>query len=334
MAVKHQTITKDYALYNGDCVEVMPTLPAGSVHLSVYSPPFCGLYNYSSSERDLSNCRSYEEFFDHYTFVVSEIARLTMPGRFTCVHCVDVPRAGANAAGYRDFPGDIIRLHEANGWTYWGRYCVWKEPWSVRVRTMAKGLAHQTVVEDAALADVAAADYLLMFRKRGDNPVPIVMPRGFTRYIGAKPVPEDLQSYRGFEGHQTGNRYSQWVWRQYASAFWDDVRPGRVLPYKESRDPDDERHVHPLQLDIIERCVVIRSNPGEVVFTPFLGVGSEVYGALLNGRRGVGVELKESYYRQAVRNCEGAKDDRFGNFDIEQLDMFEGGAGEASEPGE
>lgn len=327
MAVKHQTITKDYALYNGDCIEVMAGLPAGSVHLSVYSPPFCGMYNYSSSERDLSNCRSYEEFFEHYGFVVGEISRLTMPGRFTAVHCIDVPRDGANAAGYRDFPGDIIRLHEKHGWTYWARYHVWKEPLRVRVRTMAKGLAHQTLVEDSSLCDVAAADYLLMFRRKGDNPVPITHERGLMRYAGARTVPEDLQSYRGFDGHQTGNRYSHWIWRQYASAFWDDVRIDRVLPYKESRDPDDERHVHPLQLDVIERTVVLRSNPGEVVFTPFMGVGSEVYGALINGRKAIGAELKESYYRQAVRNCEGAADDKYGDFNGEQIAMFDDPAG-------
>jgi len=323
VAVKHQTVTPTYALYNGDCVDVMPSIRAESVHLSVYSPPFCGLYNYSSSERDLSNCRSYDEFFAHYEYVVREIARMTMPGRFTAVHCIDVPRDGANAAGYRDFPGDIIRLHERLGWVYWSRYCVWKEPWGVRVRTMAKGLAHQTVVEDSSMADVAAADYLILFRKKGDNPVSIVHPTGLLRYAGARQVPEELQSYRGFEGHQTGNRYSQWIWRQYASAFWDDVRIDRVLPYKESRDPDDERHVHPLQLDVIERTVVLRSNPGEVVFTPFMGVGSEVYGALINGRLGCGVELKDSYYRQAVRNCEAAKDDKSGDFNTLQLTMFD-----------
>lgn len=311
MAVIDQTLTDEYALYHGDCCEVMPTLGTESVHLSIYSPPFCGLYNYSSSERDLSNCRSYDEFFEHYRFVVEELFRLTVPGRCTAVHCIDVPLAGANlGGGLRDFPGDIIRLHEDIGFRYAARYHVWKEPLGVRNRTMAKGLAHKQIVDDSSLCDVAAADYLLLFRKRGDNPVAITHPTGLDNYAGEREMPRELLKFRGWTGNQIENRYSHWIWRQYASAFWDDVRIDRVLPYKESREPDDERHVHPLQLDVIERMVVLRSNPGEVVFTPFMGVGSEVYGAVLNGRKGVGVELKHSYYIQAVKNVADAVNGR------------------------
>ena len=299
-------ITDRWAVYNGDCVEVLADLPDESVHLSVYSPPFCGLYQYSSSERDMSNCRSYDEFFDHYGFLVSEIHRLTMPGRCTAVHCMDVPtpgKSGANVGtGLKDFPGDIIRLHEKAGFVYAARYHVWKEPLGVRNRTMAKGLAHRQLVEDSSLCDVAAADYLLLFRKRGDNKIPVDHPTGLRDYAGQRTVPHELNEWRGHTGKQTQNRYSHWIWRQYASAFWDDVRIDRVLPFVESREHDDERHVHPLQLDVIERTVILRSNPGETVLTPYMGVGSEVYGAVVNGRRGVGVELKESYYRQAVRN--------------------------------
>lgn len=299
-------ITDRWAVYNGDCVEVLADFPDESVHLSVYSPPFCGLYQYSSSERDMSNCRSYDEFFDHYGFLVSEIHRLTMPGRCTAVHCMDVPtpgKSGANVGtGLKDFPGDIIRLHEKAGFVYAARYHVWKEPLGVRNRTMAKGLAHRQLVEDSSLCDVAAADYLLLFRKRGDNKIPVDHPTGLRDYAGQRTVPHELNEWRGHTGKQTQNRYSHWIWRQYASAFWDDVRIDRVLPFVESREHDDERHVHPLQLDVIERTVILRSNPGETVLTPYMGVGSEVYGAVVNGRRGVGVELKESYYRQAVRN--------------------------------
>lgn len=278
-------------------------MPDQSIHLSLYSPPFCGLYNYSSSERDLSNCRSYEEFFEHYGFVVREINRLTKPGRITAVHCMDVPRDGANlGAGLRDFPGDIIRLHEKLGFQYCARYHVWKEPLGVRNRTMAKGLSHRQVVEDSSLCDVAGADYLLMFRKKGKNAVPITHPVGLMSYAGSREIPRELLQYRGHKGKQTENRFSHWIWRQYASAFWDDVRLDRVLPYRESKDPEDERHIHPLQLDVIERCIVLWSNLEEVVFTPFMGVGSEVYGAVINGRRAVGVELKSSYYRQAESN--------------------------------
>jgi DNA modification methylase len=314
MAVLTQTITDKYALYNGDCIEVMGKMPDASVHLSVYSPPFCGLYNYSSSERDLSNCRSYEEFFEHYAYVVREIFRLTLPGRITAVHCMDVPRNGANAGGgLTDFPGDIIRLHESIGFRYAARYHVWKEPLGVRNRTMAKGLAHKQIVEDSSLCDVASADYLLMFRRKGENPVPIAHPVGLLDYAGERKIPSELIPYRGYTGKQTENRYSHWIWRQYASAFWDDVRIDRVLPYKESRDPEDERHVHPLQLDVIERCVTLWSNPGEVVLTPFMGVGSECYGAVRLGRRAVGMELKPSYYKQAVRNVAAAENDIVGD---------------------
>jgi DNA modification methylase len=311
VAVIEQELTDRYAAYNGDCCEVMPTLPDGSVHLSVYSPPFCGLYHYSSSERDLSNCRSYEEFFEHYEFVVREVHRLTMPGRVTAVHCMDVPRGGANLGhGLADFPGDIIRLHERVGFRYAARYHVWKEPMAVRLRTMAKGLAHKTLVDDSTLCDVAAADYLLMFRKAGENPVPVRHPEGLTSYAGERAVPAELLKYRRWKGKQTENRYSHWCWRQYASAFWDDVRLGRVLPFKDSREPDDERHMHPLQLDVIERAVVLWSNPGETVLTPFMGVGSEVFGAVVNDRRAVGVELKAAYYRQAIQNLRAAAEPR------------------------
>jgi len=220
---------------------------------------------------------------------------------------MDVPRAGANAGGgLIDFPGDIIRMHEDIGFKYCARYSVWKEPLGVRNRTMAKGLAHKQIVDDSTLCDVASADYLLMFRKKGDNPIPVEHPVGLLEYAGSRQIPSELQQWRGHEGKQTENRYSHWIWRQYASAFWDDVRIDRVLPFKEARDEEDERHVHPLQLDVIERSIILRSNPGENVLTPFMGVGSEVYGAVINGRRGVGIELKPSYYNQAVANVEGA----------------------------
>jgi hypothetical protein len=302
MAVTDQEITERYALYLGDCCEVMPTMPDGSVHLSVYSPPFGGLYVYSSSDRDLSNARSYEEFFEHYEFVVRELFRLTMPGRMTGVHCADIPSGNTGTDHMRDFPGDVIRLHERCGFRYVARYCVWKEPLGVRNRTMAKSLAHKSIVDDSSRCSNASADYLLVFRRKGDNPVPITHPNGLLEYAGASEIPKELRGYRGWKGNQIENRYSHWIWRQYASAFWDDVRIARVLPYKEAREEEDEKHVHPLQLDVIERCLVLWSNPGEVVLTPFMGVGSEVYGAVLNDRRGVGIELKESYYRQAVQN--------------------------------
>jgi DNA modification methylase len=319
MAVSDQVVTDRYALYLGDCIEVMAGLTKEAVHLSIYSPPFGGLYHYSSSDRDLSNCRSYEEFFEHYEYVVRDLYRLTLPGRLTGVHCMDVPSGNSGCDHLRDFPGDIIRLHERIGFHYIARYCVWKEPLGVRNRTMAKNLAHKSIVEDSSRCSVASADYLLMFRRKGENRVPIRHPEGLLDYAGARQIPSELLSFRGYKGNQIENRYSHWIWRQYASAFWDDVRIDRVLPFKAARAAEDEKHVHPLQLDVIDRCLVLWSNPGETVLTPFMGVGSEVYSAVAMGRNAIGVELKDTYYRQAVRNVAhalksvtGDQDDLFG----------------------
>lgn len=322
MAVIEQKVSDKYALYNGDSCEVMESMPDKKIHLSIYSPPFGGLYHYSSSDRDLSNCRDYDEFFDMYRYFVRQLFRITMPGRFSCVHSSEVPSSNSGCDHLRDFPGDVIRLHEQEGFHYCGRHAIWKEPLMVRNRTMIKNLAHKTIVDDASLCGVASADYLLLFRRHGDNEIPIAHPQGLMRYAGERKMPAELLEYRGWRGKQTENRFSHWIWRQYASSVWDDIRGftagvadeykglpsgsrgAGTLPYEESRDEDDEKHVHPLQKDIIERCCVLRSNPQEIVFTPFMGVGSEVCGALATGRRGIGVELKPSYYRQACRNVE------------------------------
>ena len=319
MAVNAQVLTDHYALYQGDCVEVMTGLPTASIPFSLYSPPFGGLYHYSSSERDLSNCRDYDEFFAHYHYVVEQLARVTMPGRMTAVHCMDVPSGNTGKDHLVDFPGDIIRLHARHGFRYVARYAVWKEPLAVRNRTMAKNLAHRSLVEDSSRCSVASADYLLVFRRDGPNAVPIAHPTGLLEYAGARKMPAELARYRGWTGNQIENRYSHWIWRQYASAFWDDIRLARVLPYKSAKDPEDEKHVHPLQLDVIERAVVLWSNEGEAVLSPFAGVGSEVYGAVLNHRRGIGIELKGSYYKQMVRNVEAA---RLGRNQSEQGALF------------
>lgn len=322
MSVLDQELSDRHAIYNGDCCEVMQTLPDASVHLSLYSPPFGGLYNYSSDERDLSNCLDYKQFFAHYEFVVKELARLTMPGRMTAVHSMDIPSGNCGTDHLIDFPGDIIRLHArcrnasckaeefersigkcGHGWfDYIARYAIWKEPLAVRNRTMAKNLAHKTIVEDSSRCSVASADYLLVFRNKGKNPAPIKHPVGLLEYAGERKMPANILRYKGWTGNQIENRYSHWIWRQYASAFWDDIRIGRVLPFKAARDSDDEKHVHPLQLDVIERVLTLWSNPEETVLTPFMGVGSEVCGAVVNGRLGVGMELKPSYYRQARKN--------------------------------
>lgn len=326
MAVKDQLVTDQFAIYNGDCIEVMKDFPKASIHLSVYSPPFAtasgGLYTYSSSERDLSNSPDYDTFFQHYEYVVKELHRITLPGRMTAVHCMDIP-SGNSGCDYRiDFPGDIIRLHERLGFRFTARYCIWKEPLTVRNRTLMKSLMHQTIVEDSTRCNNAAADYLLVFRRTGTNPVPVEHPLGLTYYAGERNPPADLLPYRNWKGKQIENLYSHWIWRQYASSFWDDVRLDRVLPFKAAKEEEDEKHVHPLQLDVVERCLQLWSNPGENVLTPFMGVGSEVYGSVMAGRRGIGVELKPSYYAQAVKNVRHAAE--HGGFveEDDQADLF------------
>ena len=327
MAALDQLITDRFAAYNGDCIEVMQSLPAGSVHLSVYSPPFAGLYQYSSDPADLSNSADYPEFLDHFGYVVRELTRITMPGRMTAVHCQDVAVTKGPTHYLIDLPGDIIRLHEANGWKYVARYHVWKEPLTVRNRTMVSSLHHKTLCEDSTRCSAANADSLLIFRRAGANPVPVAHPTGLTFYAGSRTPPDKVLRWRGHKGNQIANEYSQWVWRQYASAFWDDVRIDRTLgagasmysANKADKDEPDEKHMHPLQLDVIERAVVMWSNPGEVVLSPFAGVGSEVAGAVMNGRRGVGIELKPTYYRQMVRNLKAAAEAKPGG---DRPDLF------------
>lgn len=319
MAVADQIITDDYAIYNGDCVEVVADLKDNSVDMSVYSPPFAGLFQYSGDERDMSNCYNYAEFYDQYRFLVKHMHRITKPGRINAVHCMDI---GEDSVGtVHDLPGNIIRIHEEAGFKFMGRRLKWNEPLGVRLRTMVKGLAHKTIVDDSAKSSIANADYILFFRKSGENKVPVIHETGFVRYFGSDPMPEECLSYRGWSGDQKENRFSHNVWRRYASSAWMDIRASNsqlcgdglksraVVDDGEAREPDDVKHVHPLMLDIIHRCVELYTNPGETVFTPFMGVGSEVYSPVYLGRKGIGVELKGSYYRQAVKNIAKAKQD-------------------------
>lgn len=300
--VLNQQITDRWAIYNGDSLDLMATMPDRSIHASIYSPPFAGLYVYSSNDRDVSNARNYDEFREHYAMFVSELYRLTKPGRTTAVHAAPIPNGNTGRDCYFDFPGDVIRLHEELGWDWIARHVIWKEPLAVRNRTMAKNLAHKTIVDDASAAGVASADELLIFRKRGEVTEPITHPTGLDYYAGSETIPADLLKYRNWPGNQIQNRYSHWIWRRYASSIWDDVRMDYVLPFRDAREEEDEKHVHPLQLDVIARYVQLRSRPGEVVFTPFMGVGSEVFESVRLGRYGIGCELKPSYYVQAERN--------------------------------
>lgn len=297
-----QQITDRWAIYNADCMDMLAAIPDESIHATIYSPPFSGLYQYSSDDRDLSNARDYADFFDHYGYVIREKFRVTIPGRLSGVHAALVPSGNSGKDSYTDFPGDVIRAHQAVGWLFVARHVIWKEPLAVRNRTMSKNLAHKTICDNAAFGGVAMADELLIFRKPGDDQ-PITHPCGLTNgYAGAEVMPSDLLKYRGFDGDQKMNKYSHWIWRRYASSVWDDVRLDRVLPFRDARDEDDEKHVHPLQLDVIERFLDLRTRPGERVLTPFMGVGSEVYAAVQMGRFGIGAELKPSYFQQALRN--------------------------------
>ena len=319
--VNKQVITDNYAIYNGDCIEVMPTIPNESIHLSVYSPPFAGLYQYSSHDNDLSNCSSYEQFMEHYRFVVREIHRLTLPGRISCVHACDVPKHKNGLL--IDFPGDVIRLHEEEGFGYAGRFAIWKDPLKVAIRLgYPTALKHGQIIEDAARCRPALADYMLIFQKGGENKVPVAHPTGLGHgigyYAGETPLSSDMErkygkfedikrKFIGWEGGQHENKLSHVIWQRYASPVWDDIRIDNVLKYKEARENEEEKHVHPLQLDAIDRCVELYTNPGEVVLTPFMGVGSEVYSPASMGRFGIGIELKETYFNQAAENLADVK---------------------------
>ena len=320
MTTKDQVITDQYAIYNSDCMEVLPTLPDNSVDLSIYSPPFAGLYNYSSDHRDFSNCESKEQFLEQYDYLVGQMARITKPGRITAVHCTDV---FDNSCRLWDFPHEIIRIHEKYGFQYRNRITIWKEPLKVRMRTMVKSLMHKLIVEDSTQCFTAMPDYVIVLTKKGDNAVPVTHERGLTRYFGATPIlPNILQAFNNaneskfndeelwehlknsYHDHNDpkSNKLSHYIWQRYASSVWDDIRIDNVLPFRDSREEDDEKHVHPLQLDVIDRLVELYSNPGEVVLTPFMGVGSEVYSPVSQGRKAIGIELKDSYFKQAKIN--------------------------------
>jgi DNA modification methylase len=340
MNAKDQIVTDQYAIYNSDCMEVLPALPDESIDLSVYSPPFAGLYNYSSSERDFSNCESKEQFLEQYDYLVKEIARVTKPGRITAVHCTDV---FDNSCNLWDFPHEIIRIHEKYGFQYRNRITIWKEPLKVRMRTMVKSLMHKLIVEDSTQCFTAMPDYMLILTKKGENQVPVTHPEGLKQYFGATPIlPNILQAFNNaneskftedelweylqnnYHDHTDpkSNKLSHYIWQRYASSVWDDIRIDNVLPFRDSREEDDEKHVHPLQLDVIDRIIELYSNKGETVLTPFMGVGSEVYSPVSMGRKAIGIELKDSYFKQAKINLELASKRFAGQQAMKQDGLF------------
>jgi DNA modification methylase len=322
---KEQKHEENYSIYNSDCMEVITTMPDESIDLSVYSPPFAGLYNYSSSERDFSNCESKEQFLEQYEFLIKEMARITKKGRINAVHCTDV---FDNTCRLWDFPHEIIKLHEKYGFEYRNRITIWKEPLKVRMRTMVQSLMHKFIVEDSTKCFTAMPDYVLIFTKKGDNEVPVTHENGLKYYAGEVPVlPNILRAWNNandsslneaqlwdylnktFKNHKDpkSNKLSHYIWQRYASSVWDDIRIDNILPFKETKEEDDEKHVHPLQLDVIDRIVQLYSNPKEVVFTPFMGVGSEVFSPVSLGRKAIGIELKDSYYKQAILHVKEAE---------------------------
>lgn len=326
---KEQIHKENYSIYCADCMDVISKMPENSIDFSVYSPPFAGLYIYSSSERDFSNCENKEQFLEQYEFLVAELARVTKPGRINAVHVTDVHD---NTGRLWDFPGEVIKIHEKYGMRYHNRISIWKEPLKVRMRTMVQSLMHKFIVEDATKCFTAMPDYVLIFKKIGENEVPVTHDNGLSEYpyFGATPFLEahkdtygDYETFRkkwiGFNGDPRENKLSHLTWQRYASSMWDDVRIDNVLPFRDSKEEDDEKHVHALQLDVIDRLVSLYTNKGEVVLTPFMGVGSEVYSPVSMDRKAIGIELKDSYFKQSIKNLEVAEN-RF--MKTEQTKLF------------
>lgn len=279
MNVKHQYVDDTCALYNGDSCEVLTEIPDDSIHYIIYSPPFASLYTYSNSERDLGNCRTRAEFFEQFNFIVKELYRVLMPGRLMSVHCMNLPTSKSRDGfiGIDDFRGDLIRLFQENGFIYHSEVCIWKDPVVAMQRTKALGLLHKQIKKDSAMSRQGIPDYLVTMRKTGENPEPIT---------------------------HTNETFPVAIWQKYASPIWTDINPSDTLQYKSARENEDEKHICPLQLKVIERGINLWTNPNDIVLTPFMGIGSECYKALEMGRRAVGIELKESYYNQAVKNIQ------------------------------
>lgn len=324
--IKNQLLTENFALYNSDCMYVLPSIPSRTIDFSVYSPPFAGLYNYSSHANDFSNCESKEEFLEQYEFLVAEMARVTKPGRINAVHVADV---FDNRSFLWDFPHEVIKLHEKHGFFYRNRITVWKEPLKVRMRTMVQSLMHKFIIEDSTKCFTAMPDYVLIFSRDGENEVPVSHPFGLLDYFGETPFLDahketygDYEAFRkkwkDFSGDPRENKLSHLTWQRYASSVWDDIRIDNVLPFRSAKEDDDEKHVHPLQLDVIDRLIELYTNPGETVLTPFMGVGSEVFSPVSQGRKAIGIELKDSYFKQALKNVAEAAE----RFKMKQETLF------------
>lgn len=314
-----QVIQNDFAAYHADTVEVARSLPDESVHFSVFSPPFESLYTYSNSDRDMGNSKDSNEFWQQYLYLIKEQFRVMKPGRIIAIHCMNLPTSKQNDGfiGIRDFRGEIIKAYQEAGFIYHSEVVIWKDPVVAMQRTKALGLLHKTIKKDSAMSRMGIPDTLVMMRKPGDNAEPIS--GAFTYYVGTNPAPGFVRQEwddgrQGWLVKEGSHNTSVDVWQRYASPVWDDINQTDTLNFREGRDSDDERHICPLQLDVIQRCLQLWSNLGEIVWSPFMGIGSEGYMSIKAGRKFIGAELKESYFKLATRNLEAAK--------AKQYDLF------------
>jgi DNA modification methylase len=283
-----QVVTDNYALYHGDCAEVLKGIPDASVGYSIFSPPFASLYTYSNSPRDMGNVRNDAEFFEHFSYLIKQLRRVMMPGRDVSFHCMLMPASKTREGyiGLKDFRGDLIRAFEAEGFIYHSEVCIWKDPVTAMQRTKALGLLHKTVRENAAMSRQGIPDYLVTMRAPGEQA---------ERVTHGQEYPVDL-------------------WQKVASPIWTDINPSDTLQYRSAREHDDERHIAPLQLEVIRRGIMLWTNPGDIVLSPFMGIGSEGYCALKMQRKFLGIELKASYFQQAKANIASAINQTAGLF--------------------
>lgn len=293
MKVINQSKGCNWILYNGDCCEIIQHLPDNSIGYSIFSPPFSNLYVYSNSLRDMGNSSNNEEFYNHFRFLIKELMRILKSGRNISIHCCDIPamKERDGYIGLKDFSGDVRYMFESEGFIYHSKHIIWKDPLIEAVRTKSLGLMHKQVCKDSAMCRAGLPDYLITMRKPGENKEPVKHENGFEYYIGE---PEQ-------EPKQKGIQYSHNIWRKYASPVWMDIDQTNTLNIKAARDSKDERHICPLQLDVISRGIELWSNENDVVLSPFAGIGSEGYVSIKNKRKFIGIELKDSYYNQAIK---------------------------------
>ena len=306
MNVINQESGKNFTAYNADCVDVVSTLPDNSIGMSVFSPPFASLYTYSDSTHDMGNVKDDTEFFEQFDFLVKELYRVIKPGRIVAFHCMNLPTTKERDGyiGMKDFRGDLIRAFQKYGFIYHSETCIWKDPLIAATRTKAIGLMHKQLCKDSAVSRCGIPDYLIAMKKPGENPEPVAHENGLTDFIGENPPRTGVLSHQ--------------IWRRYAGPVWMDIDPSKTLQGISAREEDDERHICPLQLQVIDRALVLWSNPGDVVLSPFMGIGSEGYESLKMNRKFIGVELKTSYYDLAVRNLHDAENE------LEENDLFGG----------